>query len=57
MPMLMLTCPSTGQQVPTGIAVEGGLETMRMENNSVGCPACGGEHVWSLVAGEVVVHR
>ena len=47
MPVLMIKCPKTGKEVPTGVAMDQmSFRTAKLSNNSVGCPHCGGSHVW-----------
>lgn len=48
MASVMIKCPKTGKLVPTGISMDKkSFETAKLENNAVGCPACGGNHTWS----------
>jgi len=45
---IMITCPETEKAVFTGIATEEqAFQTSTFENNTVACPHCGGNHVWS----------
>jgi hypothetical protein len=45
MPMIMITCPKTMKPVPTGVNVP--VEMLSgFQSNGLGCPACGGMHVW-----------
>jgi hypothetical protein len=55
MGQLAIKCPETGQLVGTGIGVpnrEAAAEMLAnpnvtLENNAVGCAACGQTHTWS----------
>ncbi len=48
MGMVMIKCPTTGQAVETGIAMDKqSFERKNITNNSVICPACGKKHTWS----------
>jgi hypothetical protein len=45
--MVMMTCPTTGEAVPTGIGMD--AETFKsadLSSNSSGCSACGQSHTW-----------
>jgi hypothetical protein len=47
--MVMITCPTHGHKVSTGIAIRG----LRWNSDAefiahTGCPACGGTHEWSV---------
>jgi predicted RNA-binding Zn-ribbon protein involved in translation (DUF1610 family) len=48
MGMVMITCPSTGQEITTGIETDeetfNGLPDVQTETL---CPVCGGVHSWS----------
>jgi transposase len=45
---VMIKCPKTGKLVSTGISMDKkSFDTAKLVNNTVGCPACGGKHVWS----------
>lgn len=48
--MVMIDCPTTGEPLPTGIAVGNreSFESSDFRDNTVGpCPHCGGYHTWS----------
>lgn len=48
MPMVIITCPTTGKPVPTGIVMdERAFETSTLVNNSVTCPHCKQRHTWN----------
>jgi len=48
MPELLITCPKTNKPVETGIAMsKGPLADDAFQNNTLTCPHCGEEHVWS----------
>jgi hypothetical protein len=49
MARLMITCPTTGKLLSTGIGGDrGSLERGQYSNNLIGpCPHCGQGHVWS----------
>ena len=48
MAQVVITCPTTGRKVPTGVSLDrASWETATLENNSLRCPACGQTHVWS----------
>lgn len=45
--MVMITCPTTGEVVPTGIAMDPeSFKSSDLRSNSVGCGACGQSHTW-----------
>lgn len=47
MPNVVIRCPKTQAIVPVGIQMDlASWKTSQMENNAVGCPACGETHVW-----------
>ena len=41
----MITCPQTGDLVPTGVTADV-LDELPSVNVLNGCPACGGDHEW-----------
>jgi endogenous inhibitor of DNA gyrase (YacG/DUF329 family) len=45
---VMIKCPETGEPVPTGIGMDFEVfkATTASDNTLVGCPACGGTHLW-----------
>jgi hypothetical protein len=46
--VLMTRCPSTGQEIETGIETDrGSFASLPFFVAIVCCPACGGEHEWS----------
>lgn len=48
MSQVLITCPVSGEEVPTGISLPPELfEEAVFADNSVTCPACGQVHVWS----------
>lgn len=50
MPDLLIKCPSTGKDVPTGFTMDRASfeePTNTIENCSVPCPYCRQVHVWS----------
>lgn len=48
MPMVMIKCPKTGKDVPTGIAMDKkSFDTSQMSGNRLRCPHCGDTHVWN----------
>lgn len=48
MPMVMIRCPKTGKDAPTGISMDKkSFESSQMSNNQLKCPHCGEMHVWS----------
>jgi len=46
---VMIVCPKTGELIPTGIAVNSrsSFENSQFKKNSVKCPKCGKNHIWS----------
>jgi len=48
MAAVMIRCPETGEAIPTGIGMpyEALKSVVMRDNTVVGCPACGGDHVW-----------
>jgi hypothetical protein len=46
--MLFIKCPTTGKYVPTGINAPADNKK-NINNNTVGCPACGLMHQWNGV--------
>jgi hypothetical protein len=47
MPEVLIDCPSTGNPVPTGIAMSEELfASTTMRGNSVRCPHCQQMHTW-----------
>jgi hypothetical protein len=48
MGMIIISCPSTGHPVPTGIGADKmSFESSSFTGNSVTCVACGQQHTWS----------
>lgn len=48
MPMVMIKCPKTGKDVPTGIAMDRtSFESSDMSDNKLRCPHCGETHAWN----------
>ena len=48
MPEVLIRCPVTGKDVPTGIALPGKVFLhAEIETRPVACPHCGQEHPWS----------
>lgn len=46
--MVMIRCPVTGDEVPTGFAMDrAGFDSSELNDNSVECAACGEIHTWS----------
>ena len=44
---LTILCPRTGKYVHLGISVDReSFKSMRLSNNHVTCPHCGGTHIW-----------
>lgn len=47
MSVVMITCPTTGRPVPTGIEIEpSDFQRLPVTEARMVCPACGQEHVW-----------
>ena len=45
---IMIKCPHKGRLVSTGMSMDKkAFDTAKLENNTLGCPACGGKHIWS----------
>ena len=45
---IMIKCPSTGKDIPTGMeADKTAFELSDYKNHSVMCPVCGKSHNWS----------
>ena len=49
MARVVIKCPMTSKEVPTGISVANPemFESMTLTTNSVSCPHCGQTHTWS----------
>jgi hypothetical protein len=46
--LVVIRCPKTGEEVPTGIMVDiEQLHTLPKNRMPLLCPACGEEHQWS----------
>ncbi len=46
-PQLLITCPSTGEPVSTGVGMErSDFDAVDIEGREFGCPACGETHIW-----------
>ncbi len=46
MGMIMICCPATGRQVPTGIETSS-VDELPIVTATMFCPACGGVHHWT----------
>lgn len=47
MASVMVKCPITGKEVPTGVDMDKfSFQTARMSGNSFRCRACGQMHTW-----------
>jgi hypothetical protein len=48
--MVMTRCPSTGQEIATGIACDWATfnDLAAAEPGRLRCPSCGGEHAWTV---------
>jgi predicted RNA-binding Zn-ribbon protein involved in translation (DUF1610 family) len=47
MARIVITCPSTGKDVDTGMALPAAtFPTVTLSQNRVPCPHCGQTHVW-----------
>jgi hypothetical protein len=47
--MVMTRCPSTGQEIATGIACDWAtFNNFSAEPKQLRCPSCGGEHPWTV---------
>ena len=56
MSMVVIRCPSTGQQVFTGIETSAAsVNLIPPINTRLSCPRCGDTHVWSILEAELVV--
>jgi hypothetical protein len=45
---VVIRCPRTGRQVPTGLEIdEATWGSLPVVISRMTCPACGAEHVWS----------
>lgn len=45
---VMIKCPKTGGDVPTGVTMDSSsFEAAEMSGNSFTCPDCGELHTWS----------
>jgi hypothetical protein len=50
MAMVMITCPTTGHLVPTGIETDpASIALIPPVNTHLTCPACDHNHVWSIL--------
>jgi uncharacterized C2H2 Zn-finger protein len=48
MGVVVIRCPRTGEDVPTGIEMDrASWETLPVVTSKMHCPSCGAEHVWS----------
>lgn len=55
MGMVSITCPNTGQIVPTGIHMnEAEFSAATLGRNELRCPACGRIHTWSKADARLV---
>ena len=55
MAMVMITCPTTGNQAFTGIeTVPESVNMIPPVNARVVCPRCGQTHIWSILDAELV---
>jgi hypothetical protein len=55
MSMVVIRCPSTGQQVFTGIETNAAsVNLIPPINTRLSCPRCGDTHVWSILDAELV---
>ena len=44
---VVIKCPNTGKEIPTGMSFSRQLwEAAKIEQNQVRCPACGQTHTW-----------
>lgn len=46
MPPVLITCPNTGDLIPTG-AMADRLEDLDPDNLVIACPECGRDHEWT----------
>lgn len=46
MPRIIISCPSTGEDVPTGHRTQDFDPTTMIETRSFRCPVCQQAHVW-----------
>ena len=53
MGMLMISCPSTGRAVSTGIEMSS-IEQLPTVNATIECPACGRVHEWTKDSARLV---
>ena len=45
---IMIKCPYKRRLFSTGMSMDKkSFDTAKLENNTLGCPACGGKHIWS----------
>jgi hypothetical protein len=55
MAMVMITCPATNRQVPTGIETDpASIALVPPINARLTCPDCGNVHTWSVLDAELV---
>ena len=48
MGQVMTSCLKSGKPLPTGVVMDrASFESATVDGNEVGCPHCGGSHVWS----------
>jgi hypothetical protein len=48
MPLILITCPTTGKPTPTGMSAESVIDLSSFETNAFGpCPHCGSVHKWN----------
>jgi hypothetical protein len=48
MGLVVIKCPSTGKEVPTGFAMDkASFASSSMSGNSFTCPACRKQHTWN----------
>jgi hypothetical protein len=46
---IIITCPTTGQEVRTGLEMdEEAFDAATLTDNPVTCPACGQVHSWDI---------
>lgn len=46
--MVVIRCPVTGEEIPTGILMDlHSLQWLPEEEVELNCPACGQQHAWS----------
>ena len=50
MPPVLISCPATGDLVPTGVQADDAedFEHLPAQNLLIACPECGQDHAWTI---------